>query len=205
MNRTWGIFFGISRRPSLRFPAAGRTYPGRQDPQTTPAQPWRPDSGPRRGWLRLPPLVGRASGCSSGSGRRRSCHRPGRTCCIIDSNTHFSVISIVENKDVHFAAVRCTGVQRDHPGAVVGTEIRIWPELGTLVFVPGVAVGTMPVATEDRLLFRVGLRCVHPVYPPRPAPFLGCGLTPIGAMAVTAVTLLDAGNPAVHENVMRGS
>ena len=111
---------------------------------------------------------------------------------------------VFENDDVHFPTEGGAGVQRDHPGAVVGTEIRVRPELGAFAFISRVAIGTMPVAAEDRLLFRAGLRRVHPVYPPRPAPFFGRGLAPVGAMAVTAVTLLDAGNPAVHENVMRG-
>jgi len=90
------------------------------------------------------------------------------------------------------------------PDYIVGTEIRVRPELGTFVFIPRVAVGTMPMAAEDRLLFRAGLRRVHPVTPPRPTPFPGCGLAPIGAMAVAAFALLDAGNPTVLENIMRG-
>ena len=133
---------------------------------------------------------------------------------MIHSNAHISNSShsvllmgtlIFKRQDINLSAVCGAGVQRDHPGAVVGTEIRVRPELGAFAFISRVAIGTMPVAAEDRLLFRAGLRRVHTVDPSRPAPFLGCGLTPIGAMAVTAVTLLDAGNPAVHENVMRGS
>ena len=132
---------------------------------------------------------------------------------VIHSNAHISSSShsvllmgtlVFKRQDIDLSAVCGASVQRDHPGAVVGTEVRVRPELGTFVFIPRVAVGTMPVAAEDRLFFCAGLRCVHPVTPPRPAPFLGCGLAPIGAVAVTAVALLNAGNPAVHENIMRG-
>ena len=94
--------------------------------------------------------------------------------------------------DVHFSAEGRAGVQRNYTGAVVRTEIRVQHELGALVLIGGVAVGAMPVATEDRLLFRIALRRVHPFDPPRPAPFLGCGLTPAGAVTEVAVALLDA-------------
>ena len=57
---------------------------------------------------------------------------------------------------------------------------------------------------EDRLLFPAGLCRIHAVTPPRPAPSLGCGLAPVGAVAEAAVALLNTGNPAVDENVVLG-
>ena len=60
------------------------------------------------------------------------------------------------------------------------------------------------MATEDCLFLHAGLRCVHPVIPPGVAPALRSGLPPVGVIAVAAVALTNAGDPAVDKNVVRG-
>ena len=72
------------------------------------------------------------------------------------------------------------------------------------MLIPAVAVGAMPVAAEDGLVLGTGLRRVHAVNPPRPMPFRRRSLAPVGAVAEAAVTLLNAGNPAMDENVVLG-
>ena len=67
-------------------------------------------------------------------------------------------ILVFDHDHIDLSAVRSAGVQRDHAGTVVRTEIGVGAELGAFTLILAVAVGAVPVSAEDSFLFPAALR-----------------------------------------------